>query len=366
MMASAETSLQRMGNLLKLMRTADQALRAATSSPSPSALPFMDQRLPAQAKPPPPRPPWPPSRGQAPQVFDSNPPDAGNDPNYMGGAPSDNSLRSALLSAAMMSGPPGLGGEGPLRLGHSRFQSAPVPRHSSAFRPPTTLPEFEAAAEALLRQPQQVAAPDAAHVPCPAAAHAQSPAATSQPVMAAASSAAAAAADPEAYPRSQLGPPRQPEGPGSSSSSVPGESSGGWQIPESLQKQILAAAAAAAENDWNLDPRRFASAPAPRRPGLGSPLGAPPAGSSAQANIAGRVARGPGATGSQEPQQAWPSIGSLRHNSDECKPCLFWYRGICHKRQRCLFCHIPHDPNEVSRVRPSKKTRNLLANRDQK
>lgn len=55
-----------------------------------------------------------------------------------------------------------------------------------------------------------------------------------------------------------------------------------------------------------------------------------------------------------------PSLGSLAHESGSCKPCLFWYHGLCHKARRCAFCHIPHHPNEVSRVRPSKKTRNLL------
>jgi len=55
-----------------------------------------------------------------------------------------------------------------------------------------------------------------------------------------------------------------------------------------------------------------------------------------------------------------PSFGSTSHQAGTCKPCLFWYQGLCHKGWRCTFCHIPHDPKEVSRVRPSKKTRNLL------
>mmetsp|Transcript_100360 Transcript_100360/g.289814 ORF Transcript_100360/g.289814 Transcript_100360/m.289814 type:complete len:138 (-) Transcript_100360:156-569(-) len=55
-----------------------------------------------------------------------------------------------------------------------------------------------------------------------------------------------------------------------------------------------------------------------------------------------------------------PTLGSAMHRSGACKPCLFWYQGLCHKGRRCLFCHIPHDPDEVSKVRPSKKTRNLL------
>lgn len=57
---------------------------------------------------------------------------------------------------------------------------------------------------------------------------------------------------------------------------------------------------------------------------------------------------------------AAPTFGSKSHASGTCKPCLFWYQGLCHKGWRCTFCHIPHHPKEVSRVRPSKKTRNLL------
>jgi len=55
-----------------------------------------------------------------------------------------------------------------------------------------------------------------------------------------------------------------------------------------------------------------------------------------------------------------PTLGSAMHKSGTCKPCLFWYQGLCHKARRCLFCHIPHDPDEVAKVRPSKKTRGLL------
>jgi len=54
------------------------------------------------------------------------------------------------------------------------------------------------------------------------------------------------------------------------------------------------------------------------------------------------------------------SVGSLQHARGICKPCLFWYRGLCHKNWRCDFCHIPHDLDTVRRVRPSKKTRNIL------
>merc|ERR1711974_521913 len=43
-----------------------------------------------------------------------------------------------------------------------------------------------------------------------------------------------------------------------------------------------------------------------------------------------------------------------------CRPCLFWYEGSCNKGPQCLFCHIPHDLDQVRHVRPSKKTRDRL------
>lgn len=55
-----------------------------------------------------------------------------------------------------------------------------------------------------------------------------------------------------------------------------------------------------------------------------------------------------------------PTVGSRSHASGTCKPCLFWYQDLCHKGWRCSFCHIPHNLKTVSKVRPSKKTRNLL------
>lgn len=56
----------------------------------------------------------------------------------------------------------------------------------------------------------------------------------------------------------------------------------------------------------------------------------------------------------------WPSEGSKVHFMKECKPCLFWYNGICLKQKRCPFCHIPHDMDEVRKVRPYKATRKLI------
>jgi hypothetical protein len=61
----------------------------------------------------------------------------------------------------------------------------------------------------------------------------------------------------------------------------------------------------------------------------------------------------------------FPSEGSQGHFTGACKPCLFWYSGSCLKAEKCPFCHITHDADEVRKVRPSKATRNLLKrNRD--
>jgi len=58
--------------------------------------------------------------------------------------------------------------------------------------------------------------------------------------------------------------------------------------------------------------------------------------------------------------QGLPSIGSIWHRDGICKPCVFMYNGICLKGTRCQFCHLSHNAEQVRRVRPSKRTRNLL------
>lgn len=55
-----------------------------------------------------------------------------------------------------------------------------------------------------------------------------------------------------------------------------------------------------------------------------------------------------------------PSLGSSAHFMQQCKPCLFWYQGLCLKGERCHFCHIRHELADVKKVRPSKATRKLL------
>jgi len=54
------------------------------------------------------------------------------------------------------------------------------------------------------------------------------------------------------------------------------------------------------------------------------------------------------------------SVGSAAHATNMCKPCVFLHNGMCLKGIKCQFCHMQHGPEQVKRVRPSKRTRNLL------
>lgn len=71
----------------------------------------------------------------------------------------------------------------------------------------------------------------------------------------------------------------------------------------------------------------------------------------------------PGPEDFQPRSEGLPSIGSDGHRQGSCKPCLFFYNGICRKSTDCTFCHIPHPMDQIRRVRPSKKTRGWLQRR---
>jgi len=60
-----------------------------------------------------------------------------------------------------------------------------------------------------------------------------------------------------------------------------------------------------------------------------------------------------------------PSVGSECHESNRCKPCLFFCTGRCHKAVACTYCHFHHDPEQLRRARPSKRTRIGLQRREQ-
>jgi len=51
------------------------------------------------------------------------------------------------------------------------------------------------------------------------------------------------------------------------------------------------------------------------------------------------------------------SIGSAKHATGECSPCLFWFRKSCAKGAHCDYCHFRHKGQRNKRIRPSKKTR---------
>lgn len=52
------------------------------------------------------------------------------------------------------------------------------------------------------------------------------------------------------------------------------------------------------------------------------------------------------------------SIGSIHHRIDgPCRPCIFWFKGICVKKLQCTFCHLMHDGQKSKRIKPSKRTR---------
>jgi len=51
------------------------------------------------------------------------------------------------------------------------------------------------------------------------------------------------------------------------------------------------------------------------------------------------------------------SIGSTKHDSGECSPCLFWFKKQCAKGLFCDYCHFRHKGQRMKRIRPSKKTR---------
>eukprot|EP00747_Dinoflagellata_sp_TGD_P214258 gnl/TRDRNA2_/TRDRNA2_87143_c0_seq1.p1 gnl/TRDRNA2_/TRDRNA2_87143_c0~~gnl/TRDRNA2_/TRDRNA2_87143_c0_seq1.p1 ORF type:complete len:413 (-),score=64.13 gnl/TRDRNA2_/TRDRNA2_87143_c0_seq1:46-1284(-) len=54
------------------------------------------------------------------------------------------------------------------------------------------------------------------------------------------------------------------------------------------------------------------------------------------------------------------SVGSIRHHEGDCTPCLFWFRNNCAKGVQCNYCHFRHKDQRNKRIRPSKKTRQLM------
>jgi len=56
-------------------------------------------------------------------------------------------------------------------------------------------------------------------------------------------------------------------------------------------------------------------------------------------------------------QGEWASVGSIKHESGLCSPCLFWFRESCSKGILCNYCHFRHPGQKSKRIRPSRKAR---------
>eukprot|EP00425_Heterocapsa_triquetra_P010050 CAMPEP_0195146404 /NCGR_PEP_ID=MMETSP0448-20130528/171589_1 /TAXON_ID=66468 /ORGANISM="Heterocapsa triquestra, Strain CCMP 448" /LENGTH=215 /DNA_ID=CAMNT_0040184953 /DNA_START=37 /DNA_END=681 /DNA_ORIENTATION=+ len=51
------------------------------------------------------------------------------------------------------------------------------------------------------------------------------------------------------------------------------------------------------------------------------------------------------------------SIGSIKHESGQCIPCAFWFKGVCQLSVNCNHCHFLHEGQKAKRLRPSKNAR---------
>jgi len=51
------------------------------------------------------------------------------------------------------------------------------------------------------------------------------------------------------------------------------------------------------------------------------------------------------------------SVGSMiKHMEGTCTPCVFWFRGCCHRSLMCSFCHFRHPGQQTKRHKPNKRT----------
>mmetsp|Transcript_34632 Transcript_34632/g.78287 ORF Transcript_34632/g.78287 Transcript_34632/m.78287 type:complete len:163 (+) Transcript_34632:24-512(+) len=57
------------------------------------------------------------------------------------------------------------------------------------------------------------------------------------------------------------------------------------------------------------------------------------------------------------------SLGSIKHASAKCMPCLHWQAGHCWQGALCHRCHVGHPGNQLTRVRPSREARNRIRKR---
>lgn len=57
------------------------------------------------------------------------------------------------------------------------------------------------------------------------------------------------------------------------------------------------------------------------------------------------------------------SLGSILHAEGSCKPCVFWKKDRCRKKDLCLFCHFEHEIPKPACSRKSKSKRMRCARR---
>jgi len=54
---------------------------------------------------------------------------------------------------------------------------------------------------------------------------------------------------------------------------------------------------------------------------------------------------------------ALTSVGSIGHENGTCRPCAYWFKGICARDIVCMHCHLTHEGQKSKRLRPSKQAR---------
>lgn len=59
----------------------------------------------------------------------------------------------------------------------------------------------------------------------------------------------------------------------------------------------------------------------------------------------------------------YTSLGSIAHDTGQCLPCAYWFKGICKFGTECSHCHFVHEGQRSKRLRPSKQTRIRLRRR---
>mmetsp|Transcript_20198 Transcript_20198/g.36609 ORF Transcript_20198/g.36609 Transcript_20198/m.36609 type:complete len:254 (+) Transcript_20198:68-829(+) len=57
------------------------------------------------------------------------------------------------------------------------------------------------------------------------------------------------------------------------------------------------------------------------------------------------------------------SMGSVNHATGDCKPCAYWFKGVCAHSVLCRHCHCHHAGQRSKRLRPSKQRRQKMRQR---